>query len=227
LRHAHGLTLYEPDDLFAELADLAVPGIADLREITAWAEEHLNAPHPDLGRRGPVCPFTRLSMDSNCFLLAWAGGDHDIRSIESAIDRYRQWFLELIGQSEKTHQRLLTILVVLPGLDRADADPLDALQERLKDAFVAEGLMAGQFHPQCTQSGLWNEEFKPLKAPIPLLAIRQMVASDLPFLLGSASHLSAYLDRFAPDIPGHVRRLLVAKITAPAGMASSSGRATS
>ena len=47
----------------------------------------------------------------------------------------------------------------------------------------------------------------------PLLAIRRMVASDLPFLLDSSSHLSAYLNRFAPDIPGHIRGLLVARIT--------------
>jgi len=103
--------------------------------------------------------------------------------------------------------------VVLPGFDRTDSSPLDALQRRLKDAFVREGLMVGQFHPHCEQRGLWNEDFRPLKAPIPLLAIRRMVSSDLPFLLGSASHLSAYLDRFAPGIPSHVRRHLVARIT--------------
>jgi hypothetical protein len=39
-----------------------------------------------------------------------------------------------------------------------------------------------------------------------------MVSSDLPFLLDCPSHLSAYLNRFAPDIPGHVRRLLVERI---------------
>jgi len=43
-----------------------------------------------------------------------------------------------------------------------------------------------------------------------------MVASDLLFLLDSASHLAAYLDRFAPDIPGRVQRILVARITQPA-----------
>ena len=192
---------------------MASPEIADLRQITAWVVEFLSAPNQQLGRRGPVCPYTRLSMDSNCFLLAWAGGEHDIQSIESMVDQYRRWFLELLEQPERTREQLLTILVVLPGFDRTDSSPLDALQRRLKDAFVREGLMVGQFHPHCEQRGLWNEDFRPLKAPIPLLAIRRMVSSDLPFLLGSASHLSAYLDRFAPGIPSHVRRHLVARIT--------------
>jgi hypothetical protein len=207
LLRAHGLTLYEPGDLCGEMAS------PDLRQIATWAVEFLNAPNQQLGRRGPVCPYTRLSMDNNCFLLAWAGGEHDVQSIESTVDQYRRWFMELLDQPGRTRQHLLTILVVLPGFDRTDSGPLDALQGRLKDAFVREGLMVGQFHPHCEQSGLWNEDFRPLKAPIPLLAIRRMVASDLPFLLDSASHLSAYLNRFAPDIPSHVRRLLVARIT--------------
>jgi hypothetical protein len=210
LLRAHGLTLYEPADLCGETAS---PDIADLRKITAWAVEFLNAPNQQLGRRGPVCPYTRLSMDNNCFLLAWAGGEHDVQSIESAVGQYRRWFVELLEQPGRARQHLLTILVVLPGFDRTDSGPLDALQARLKDAFVREGLMVGQFHPHCEQSGLWNEDFRPLQAPVPLLAIRRMVASDLPFLLGSASHLSAYLNRFAPGIPSHVRRLLVARIT--------------
>jgi hypothetical protein len=212
--YAHGLTLYEPGDL---CGGIACPGVADLRQIAAWAVEFLSAPNRQLGRRGPVCPYTRPSMNNNCFLLAWAGGEGDVQSIEPVVDQYRRWFLELLEQPGRTREHLLTILVVLPGLDRTDSGPLDALQHRLKDAFVCQGLMVGQFHPQCEQSGLWNEEFRPLKAPIPLLAIRRMVASDLPFLLGSASHLSAYLDLFAPGIPGHVRRFLVARITNMAG----------
>jgi hypothetical protein len=121
--------------------------------------------------------------------------------------------MELLEQLEGERKHLLTILVVLPDFDRKDSGPLDALQDKLKDAFVREGLMVGQFHPRNDQGGLWNENFRPLRAPIPLLAIRRMVPSDLPFLLDSASHLSAYLNRFAPDIPSHVRRLLVARIT--------------
>jgi uncharacterized protein DUF6875 len=206
---AHGLTLFEPGDLRGEMA---LPGTADLRQIATWAVEYLNAPHQQLGRHGPVCPYTRLSMDHNCFLLASAGAERDVQSIGSTVDRYRQWFMGLLEQSEEVREHLLTILVVLPGFDRTDSGPLDALQSRLKDAFVRDGLMIGQFHPRCMQRGLWNEDFRPLRAPIPLLAIRRMVASDLPFLLDRASHLSAYLNRFAPDIPSHVRRLLVARI---------------
>lgn len=195
---AHGLTLYEPGD----------PAPEDIHRISAWAVEFLNAPHEQLGRRGAVCPYTSRSMRRHAFLLAQAPG-RDTRAIGATIERYRQWFLELAEQRGP----LLTILVVLPGLDPTDAGPLDALQARLKDAFVREGLMAGQFHPRCEQPGLWNEDFRPLRAPVPLLAIRRMVGSDLPFLLDDAAHLAAYLNRFAPDIPAPARRRLVDRLT--------------
>lgn len=211
---AHGLTLYEPGDLYGEKASSE---LADLRQIATWAVDFLSAPHRRLGRRGPVCPYTRLSMDNNSFLLARAGGENDVRSIESTVDQYRRWFIELLEQIEGVREHLLTILVVLPGFDRTDSGPLDALQGRLKDAFVGEGLMVGQFHPRCAQSGLWNDDFRPLRSPVPLLAIRRMVSSDLPFLLDSASHVSAYLSRFAPEIPSHVRRLLVARLLKTTG----------
>jgi hypothetical protein len=210
LLQAHGLTLYEPADLSGELAPPQAP---EMRKIASWAVEFLSTPNPDLGRGGSVCPYIKHSMNNNSFLLACAAGERDLRSIEASFDKYRRWFIELRDEPEREHKHLLAILVLLPDFDRTDPDPLDVLQGRLKDAFVHEGLMVGQFHPRCAQKGLWNEDFRPLRAPIPLLAIRQMVASDLPFLVGSASHLSAYLDRFAPNIPSHIRRLLVARIT--------------
>ena len=42
--------------------------------------------------------------------------------------------------------------------------------------------MIGQFYPGCAENGLWNPDFRPLDSPLPMLAIRHMVESDLPFL---------------------------------------------
>ena len=33
-----------------------------VREILAWARRYLVSAHPELGRNGPVCPYTQPSM---------------------------------------------------------------------------------------------------------------------------------------------------------------------
>ena len=102
--------------------------------------------------------------------------------------------------------------VLLPATDRLDPGPLDRLQASLKTEFVRQGLMIGQFHPRCEAPGLWSPDFRPLRSPIPLLAMREMVASDLPFLVGDPDHLLAYFDRFGPDLPTQTRRFLVERL---------------
>lgn len=57
------------------------------------------------------------------------------------------------------------------------------VQARLKSEFVKHGLMLGEFFPGNPTGGLHSAHFRPLAAPVPLLAIRRMVASDLSFLV--------------------------------------------
>jgi hypothetical protein len=45
--------------------------------------------------------------------------------------------------------------------------------------------MLGEFHPQSATPGLRNRYFCPLRSPIPLLAIRHMVESDVDFLMAA------------------------------------------
>ena len=44
------------------------------------------------------------------------------------------------------------------------------------------GLMLGEFHMRNNQPGLRNDDFFPLRTPIPCLAVRHMVPTDLAFL---------------------------------------------
>ena len=62
--------------------------------------------------------------------------------------------------------------------------------------------MLGEFHNRTETPGLHNPQFRPLRSPIPLLAIRFMVESDLPFLKNTddislrVRYLKAYLKQF-------------------------------
>ncbi|WP_033441828.1 DUF6875 domain-containing protein [Saccharothrix sp. NRRL B-16314] len=198
----------------AEVDDGAVPAhqLPHLREILAWAGEYLVSPHSGLGRKGPVCPYTLASLQRGLFHLASPADGSDVTDVLGAVESLRSWYGKISSGIAPDDQELLTILLVLPRLDHRDPTTLDDLQREAKDNFVADGLMIGQFHPVCDQPGLWNADFKALRAPVPLLAIRRLVVFDLPFLVDSTAHAGSYLRRFAPDIPPRVRDLLAERV---------------
>jgi hypothetical protein len=184
--------------------------LSPVQEILAWARKYLVSPHPELGRNGPVCPYTQPSLHKGLFHLAALSGEGDV---SAAVESLRGWYESLGATLPAADRELLTVLLVLPQLDHTDASGLDELQRVAKDKFVEDGLMIGQFHPVCDTPGLWNPEFKALRAPVPLLAIRKLVVFDLPFLVEHKAHAESYIRRFAPEIPPRIRKQLAQRLT--------------
>lgn len=181
---------------------------APVRVIAEWAAEFLVQGHALLGRKGAVCPYTKPSIDKELFHLACVDRGATDAEVLAVLLEYRDWHEELAVRLPEPDRRYLTVLVVLPDEDPHDPAHLDELQEQLKISFVRRGLMVGQFHPRCEAPGLWSPDFRPLRSPVPLLAIRHMVPFDLPFLQTAAPYLDAYLENFAPAIPASVRARL-------------------
>lgn len=197
-----------------EIDDGTVPAahLPYVREILAWVRRYLVSPHPELGRNGPVCPYTQPSLHRGLLYLA-ALADLSGADISEAVGGLRLWYERLLATVPSTaDQELLTILLVLPQLDFHDSTELDEVQRLAKDRFVSEGLMIGQFHPVCAAPGLWNPNFKALRAPVPLLAVRKLLVFDMPFLMDTGVHAESYLRRFAPDIPPRIRDQLVSRL---------------
>ena len=86
---------------------------------------------------------------------------------------------------------------------------IDGAQQRSKPSFVAKGLMLGEFHALNTTTGLRcpiGSAFCPLQTPLPALAIRSLVSSDIVFLDRPsfapeirASFLQSYYSRFPKE----------------------------
>jgi hypothetical protein len=186
--------------------------LAPLSQVLAWSRDFLVSSHPELGRTGPVCPYTQPSLRKELFHLALPSPGCD--DLSSAVDSLRTRHATLSLPLSEDDRELLTILLVLPGFDPTDSVELDELQLKAKNEFVAEGLMIGQFHPVCEEPGLYNEAFRPLRAPLPLLAVRKLLVFDLPFLLNDGLHMDHFLQRFAPSIPARIRDRLVSEVVA-------------
>ena len=173
----------------------------------AWARKFLARPHPDLGRAGPVCPFTPMALElDTIWMIEIADSTPDPQWMQETIEQCRQVFMETEPQEGPLSINKV-IMVVFSGMSADDAPWIDALQAKLKPNFVDVGLMLGEFHSKNETPGLRNENFRPLRSPIPMLVIRHMVESDLPFLKRECdqpevriSYLRSYLRRLGAGI---------------------------
>lgn len=148
-----------------------------------WVENFLGKPHDELGRKGPVCPFVPTSLALNHIWFAEIKDEAvGFQSICNIITKFREVFLSTEPRNQPAAMNK-ALLVVFPHITEKGAALVDKVQAKLKDDFVDKGLMLGEFHPTNNSSGLRNPEFRPLRSPIPMLAIRHMVDSDLPFLI--------------------------------------------
>ena len=192
------MQLYTPIELDHIKQDLPY-----LIEITEWAKNFLARPHPDLGRPGPVCPFVPHALKSNSIRLAAIRAKNlESSQVEEIVLGYRNIFLEIEPQERESAINKV-VLLVFPDVHLDDTDKLiDGVQKKLKPLFVKTGLMLGEFHNRTESPGLHNPKFRPLRSPIPILAIRYLVESDLPFLVCTDNlglrigYLEAYLQHF-------------------------------
>ena len=181
--------------------------LAAVTKAMAWVETVLVAPDPDLGRNGSVCPFIRSSLNERMVYVACRlESDCDDPELEAALRRSRDWFLDLQRDSDPHTRHLAALVTVLPRIDHRDAEPLNDLHASLKPEFVSQGLMIGQFHPKCDRPGIRSPQYRPLQSPVPFMAIRAMVPSDLPLLLDDPGYAATYFEQFASLIPAHVRQ---------------------
>ncbi|RLV10018.1 hypothetical protein CTZ27_01865 [Streptomyces griseocarneus] len=150
-----------------------------LRPVVEWVSGHVARPHPDLGRRGAVCPFVPLSQRLGLIRFALAGppvrSESDLT--EAALALKAHWLAMEPRSGPHTIDK--TIVLVLPGLPR---ETVVHVHDRLKPEFVGDGMMLGEFFPGHPGPGLHNPAFRPLHSDTPLLVARSMVTNDLPFL---------------------------------------------
>lgn len=205
----HAPQIFTPE--FYTLTDLQLLQHHDspyLDRIADWTRDFLAKPHPRLGRSGPVCPFLPRSLKLGAIRLGIVRTRGlNPSEIEAVVRQCRDSFLALEpNRGELAMYK--AVMLIFPDLKaETEASLVDQIQQRLKPFFVEEGLMIGEFHQWNQTPGLHNAQFRPLQSPIPMLAIRFMVESDLPFLdrltddpQVRARYLKAYLNRLGTEL---------------------------
>lgn len=177
----------------------------DLKSLVDWVDNYLCKSHPELGRSGPVCPFVPTALEMGLlYVLVFPDVDAKTPSetIRTLILDQRDKFLAMEPRHGNTAQ-FKSFLMLFPNLPSPHAHHIiDTIQASLQDEFCEKGLMIGEFHPgPPDKRGLWNESFRPLDCPIPLLAIRHMVPTDILFLKEKSSLVAEYLRIFGDMVP--------------------------
>ncbi len=160
-------------------------------EIARWCQSYLCNPHPELGRSGAVCPWSPPAIKRETFWLvdvALAGRDDEAiaTQLSGLIDTFKQR-----APHSGSATQFKTIVCVLHGLD--DPARVNHYHALLKPRFLAAGLMLGEFYSHCPKPGLRSDHFNPLRSPVPLLVVREMVELDIAFLSDQPQFVEAYL----------------------------------
>lgn len=157
-----------------------------LAGILKWLREFIARPHPDLGRAGSICPFVPASLEMDTIWITEIADDNPtIDRISVTVNEYRNIFLQTDPKNGRDALNK-AFLVAFPSLTSRGSEGtaiVDEVQYRLKPSFVEKGMMIGEFHKANESPGLRNPDFRPLRSPVPMLAMRHMVESDLPFMI--------------------------------------------
>lgn len=156
-----------------------------LRAIVGWIRAFLARPHPQLGRPGLVCPFVpgALKLDT-IWLASMPDTAPTFEHISSIMTEYRHVFQQIEPRTGPEAMNKV-FLLVFPALSAKGAEGAAVIEEvhaSLKPSFVEIGMLVGEFHAANEGEGLRNPDFRPLRSPLPMLAMRHLVESDLPFL---------------------------------------------
>jgi heptaprenyl diphosphate synthase len=158
-----------------------------------WIHDYLTDPHPELGRRGAVCPYVKPAMAAETLRIeVWT--DITVHDLESVVDRMVEVFRSTPWPEQ--NETLRALVVVLPGLDGDEAMALDDVHAAAKVRLAWEGLMLGQFHPRCQEPAARNQDFPVSQSPVPMLALRNMSFHDILFVNDEPDRFQAYRDRY-------------------------------
>jgi hypothetical protein len=187
-----------------------------LARLRDWVETYLMGTHPQLGRPGVVCPFTRLARKHDTIRLAICDATPDDRKkVFDAVKHGYQTLDRIPATAESAVLR--TVVIGFPNCNsEAGLSLVHQGQRRHKLHAAMHFRMLGLMHPTSEARGVWNPDFRPLRAPMPVLAMRYMVEQDAALIADHRMQWPSYFLKFGPKGARRVFALRRANSNAPA-----------
>jgi hypothetical protein len=207
------LFLVEDLEEASRTRELADSDVDALRAVADWIKTFVARPHKDLGRAGPVCPFTPGALERNTLWLAPEHiADRSVTEVVDLIGRYQRLFKDA-QPTDGDDAIYKSFAVVFPDLspDRATQFLADVLDRLAIPSYAKDGFVMGPFYEGNEGTAIYNASFHPFTSPVPLLLVRQAVVSDWKFFLDNDEWLDLWAGRYgasgAQALAEELRRL--------------------
>jgi Domain of unknown function (DUF6875) len=192
--------LFLLDDLEAvsRTRELAESDLGALQAVADWIKTFVAAPHKDLGRPGPVCPFVPGSLERKTLWLAPEQiADRSAPAVVELMKGYIRLFLDA-QPTDGDDAKYKVIVVVFPDLpaDRAQGVFDEVLEHLAVASYADHGILFGPFYEGNEGTAIYNSNFRPFTSPVPFLFVRYGVVSDWKFFLDNEDLLNLWARRF-------------------------------
>jgi hypothetical protein len=166
-------------------------------QVMRWAEEFIASPHPELGRKGPICPFVQKTIDVDQLLIG----------VYDKIDGTSPVPIRDVVLAQADHLKARVpigapnggfsgVVMAFPDIPPEHGDVLDLVHTELKTHLMERDVMAGAFHPGSTKPAMQNPKFFPFRAPIPSFVVRHVDVRDIVFLGHNRNAFERFRARF-------------------------------
>jgi len=148
-----------------------------------WLEGFIMKPHPDLGRRGAVCPFANPVHNANSLIFCvWDVDNLPFTDFVDVLKKFPESYFRMLARM-RGNVKLFSVCVFVRGITEAQYSKyIDEAHSLTKPGFMEAGLMLGEFHPLSRAQGAHSETFRPMLSTQPAFVVRAMSPHDALFI---------------------------------------------
>lgn len=171
--------------------------LAQANEMLRWLEGYIAQPHPELGRKGAICPFVAhaLKVDRLYFTFHDEVDGSSPAQLRDVLLSHSQTFQERYPPTGPDGS-FNSLILLFPNLPGERMGVIDEVHDELKSYLMTRGLMVAQFHERSTKPAIWNPTFHLYKSPYPCFVVRHMDVRDVVFLGHNRFGFEEFYKRF-------------------------------
>jgi hypothetical protein len=155
-----------------------------------WICDFVGQPNARANKEGPICPGIPAAYKNDSMYLRLLSTPVDRDNMIALCRTVANDFVALPPTSPPARLLKAVFLVVAAPPRSAAIALVDSVHRHLKAQLLKNGILLGKFHDELVRGSIYNPHFNPHRAPVPLVAFRYLIETDLDFLLSSDATVS-------------------------------------